>query len=243
VRQFPPESQSAVDGKTHAADRVAKMAEDMKSIAHRKVRVLLVDDHKLFRQGMRRLLELDDGVEVVGEADTGERALAEVQLSSPDVVLMDVRIPGIDGVETTRRLKQAYPSINVIMLTSYAEEYVPEAIEAGASGYLLKSVSHEELSKAIRSVHLGESVIDRSLSRDLFRRFGELRRANKEGVLSVREVEIMRLLASGMSGRSVAAKLFISDTTLKREMRHILARLGVETRAQAIAEACRHGLL
>lgn len=207
------------------------------------IRVLLVDDHKLFRQGMRRLLELDDSVEVVGEADTGERALEEVQLKRPDVVLMDVRIPGIDGVETTRRLKQAYPDLNVIMLTSYAEEYVPEAIEAGVSGYLLKSVSHEELSKAIHSVYLGESVIDRSLSRDLFRRFGELRCANKEAILSAREVEIMRLLASGMSGRSVAAKLFISDTTLKREMRHIFARLGVETRAQAIAEAYARKLL
>ncbi len=219
------------------------MTENQRSLGHRRIRVFLVDDHKLFRQGMRRLLELDDGVEVVGEADTGERALEEVHLKRPDVVLMDVRIPGIDGVETTRRIKQAYPDVNVIMLTSYADDYVPEAIEAGASGYLLKSVSHEELSKAIRSVHLGESIIDRSLSRDLFRRFGELRRANKEAILSTREVEIMRLLASGMSGKSVAAKLFISDTTLKREMRHIFARLGVETRAQAIAEAYARKLL
>jgi DNA-binding NarL/FixJ family response regulator len=217
--------------------------ENPRSIRHGGIRILLVDDHKIFRQGMRRLLELDDGVVVVGEADDGERALAEAQLKSPDVVLMDVRITGIDGVETTRRLKQAHPEVNVIMLTSYAEEYVPEAIEAGASGYLLKSVSHEELSAAIRSVYLGESVIDRSLSRDLFRRFGELRRANKESILSSREVEIMRLLASGVSGKCVAARLSISDTTLKREMRHIFARLGVETRAQAIAEACRHGLL
>ena len=207
------------------------------------IRVLLVDDHKIFRQGMRRLLELDDGVEVVGEADSGERALAQVQMTSPNVVLMDVRIPGIDGVETTRRLKQSWPDVNVIMLTSYAEEYVPEAIEAGASGYLLKSVGHEELSTAIRSVCLGESVIDRSLSRDLFRRFGELRRANRDSILTAREVEIMRLLASGMSGKCVAARLSISDTTLKREMRHIFVRLGVETRAQAIAEAYAKKLL
>ena len=209
----------------------------------RPIRLLLVDDHKLFRQGMRRLLELDDGVEVVGEADTGERALVEVKSKRPDVVLMDIRIPGVDGVEATRRIKQDFPHVGVIMLTSYAEEYVPESIEVGASGYLLKSVGHEELSKAIRSVHSGEAVIDPSLSRDLFRRFGEMRRANKEAILSPRQVEILHLFASGMNGRSVAVKLFISDTTLKREMRHIFAKLGVETRAQAIAEAYAKKLL
>ena len=219
------------------------MGEESAAVSRRAIRLLLVDDHKLFRQGMRRLLELDDGVEVVGEADTGERALVEVGSKMPDVVLMDIRIPGLDGVEATRRLKEGYPEVNVIMLTSYAEEYVPEAIEAGASGYLLKSVGHEELSTAIRSVHSGEAVIDPSLSRDLFRRFREMRRANRESILSPRQVEILRLFASGMYGRSVAAKLFISDTTLKREMRHIFAKLGVETRAQAIAKACRDGLI
>ena len=219
------------------------MGEDSAAASQRAIRLLLVDDHKLFRQGMRRLLELDDGVEVVGEADTGERALSEVESKRPDVVLMDIRIPGIDGVEATRRIKQRFPCVSVMMLTSYAEEYVPEAIEAGASGYLLKSVGHEELSRAIRSVHSGEAVIDPSLSRDLFRRFGEMRRANRESILSPRQVEILRLFASGMYGRSVAAKLFISDTTLKREMRHIFARLGVETRAQAIAEAYAKKLL
>lgn len=209
----------------------------------RKIRVLMVDDHKIMRQGMRRLLELDNGIEVVGEAETGEEALAEVANKSPDIVLMDIRIPGIDGIEATRRLKRSHPEVEVIMLTSYVEEYVPEAIEAGASGYLLKSVGYDELSQAIRAVHAGEAIIDRSLGRELFRRFTHLKRSGKEAFLSDRELEILSLLASGMSGKQIAARLFMSDTTVKRELRHIFNKLGVDNRAQAIAEAYRRKLL
>jgi len=209
----------------------------------RKIRVLMVDDHKIMRQGMRRLLELDNGIEVVGEAETGEEALAEVANKSPDIVLMDIRIPGIDGIEATRRLKRSHPEVEVIMLTSYVEEYVPEAIEAGASGYLLKSVGYDELSQAIRAVHAGEAIIDRSLGRELFRRFADLTRAAKQPTLSDRELEILSLLASGMSGKQIAARLFMSDTTVKRELRHIFNKLGVDNRAQAIAEAYRRKLL
>jgi DNA-binding NarL/FixJ family response regulator len=209
----------------------------------KKIRVLLVDDHKIMRQGLRRLVELDGGLEVVGEAETGEEALAEVRAKSPDIVLMDIRIPGVDGIEATRQIKQSHPRVEVIMLTSYVEEYMPEAIEAGASGYLLKSVGYEELSNAIRAVHSGEVIIDRSLGRELFRRFADLTRASKESALTERELEILSLLASGMSGRQIAAQLFISETTLKRELRHTFNKLGVDNRAQAIAEACKRELL
>jgi NarL family two-component system response regulator LiaR len=209
----------------------------------RKIRVLMVDDHKIMRQGMRRLLELDDDIEVVGEAETGEEALAEVAAKSPDIVLMDIRIPGIDGIEATRRVKRSYPEVEVIILTSYVEEYVPEAIEAGAAGYLSKSVGYEELSQAIRAVHAGEAIIDRSLGRELFHRFAELTRASKEPTLSDRELEILSLLASGMSGKQVAVRLFTSDTTIKRELRHIFNKLGVDNRAQAIAETYKRKLL
>lgn len=209
----------------------------------KRIRVLLVDDHQIVRQGIRLLLELDEGIEVVGEAATGEEALIRARATSPDIVLMDIRVPGMDGIEATRQLKQAHPDIDVIMLTSYAEEYVPEAIRAGASGYLLKSVSHDELSKAIRGVCAGESVIDRSLGRDLFRRLAEMPTPHKSTTLTDRELEVLHLLASGMSARDITAQLFISETTLKRELRHIFNKLGVDNRSQAIAEACKRKLI
>jgi NarL family two-component system response regulator LiaR len=209
----------------------------------KRLRVLLVDDHKVVRQGIAHLLELDEGIEVVGEAETGEDALAEANLKRPDVVLMDIRIPGMDGIEATRQLKKAHPDMDVVMLTSYADDYVPEAIEAGASGYLLKSVDYNELSQAIRAVHAGETVIDRSLSRESLGRFADLIRATKEADLSDRELDILRLLASGASGADAAAQLSITSTALKRHLRHIFNKLGVENRVHAIAEGYRRKLL
>lgn len=209
----------------------------------KKIRVLLVDDHKIIRQGIRRLLELDEGIEVVGEAETGEAALAEVATVAPDVVLMDIRLSGMDGIEATRQLKQAYSEIKVIVLSSYTEDYVPEAIEAGALGYLLKSVSYEELSQAIRSVHAGQATIDGSLVGDLFRRVAELGQAGKDAGLSQRQLQVLRLLASGLGNKEITGELFISSTTLKRELRHIFNKLGASTRAQAVAEAYKRRLL
>ena len=209
----------------------------------KKIRVLLVDDHKIIRQGLRRLLELDEGIEVVGEAETGEAALAEVATVAPDVVLMDIRLSGMDGIEATRQLKQAYSEIKVIVLSSYTEDYVPEAIEAGALGYMLKSVSYEELSQAIRSVHAGQATIDGSLVGDLFRRVAELGQAGRDAGLSQRQLQILRLLASGLGNKEITGELFISSTTLKRELRHIFNKLGASTRAQAVAEAYKRRLL
>jgi len=209
----------------------------------KKIRVLLVDDHKIVRQGMRHLLELDEGMEVVGEAETGEEALSHATLANPDVILMDIRIPGMDGIEATRELKRTSPDIEVIMLTSYADDYVSEAIEAGASGYLLKSVDYEELSQAIRAVHAGEVAIDRSLGRDLFHRFADLTRTSRQAHLSNRQLQILELLSSGTSRKEIGARLFLSDTTVKREIRHIFDKLGVDSTAHAIAEAYRRRLL
>ena len=213
----------------------------------KKIKVLLVDDHRIMREGIRRLLDLDEAMEVVGEAETGEEALAQAQLTHPDIVLMDIRIPGMDGIEATRRLRTDCPGIQVIMLTSYAEEYVAEAIQAGAAGYMLKSIGHEELCQAIRRVSAGESVIDRTLSRDLFRRFASLTSEDhgpsKRDVLSDHELHILECLASGMKGKEIAAQLFISETALKRYLRRIFDKLGVDSRVHAIAEAYRRGLL
>lgn len=208
-----------------------------------RVRVLLVDDHKILRQGMRRLLELDEGIEVVGEAESGEQALALAASASPNVVLMDIRIPDTDGIEATKQIRKSHPEINVIILTSYGDEYLEEAVEAGAAGYLLKSVGHDELTQAVRAVSEGEAVIDRSLGREFLRRFADLTRVRKQDVLSDRQVDVLRLLAAGLSSKDITERLFISNTTLKRELRHIFARLGVDKRTQAIAEAYRRRLI
>ncbi|MDM7998634.1 MAG: response regulator transcription factor [Dehalococcoidia bacterium] len=211
-------------------------------IGGHKIRLLLVDDHRILRQGMRRLLDLDTGLEVVGEAESGYEALAQVRLCRPDIVLMDIRIPGLDGIETTRRLKQEYPKIGVIILTSYTGEYLPQAIEAGASGYLLKNVSYEELSRCIRAVKAGEVVVDRSLGPELFRQFAALSGGTKAR-LSQRELSVLRLLAAGRNTREIAAELFISETTLKRDLRSIYAKLNAHNRAEAIARGYEHKLL
>ena len=209
----------------------------------KKTRVLLVDDHMIVREGMRRLLEVDAGIEVVGEASSGEEALVLVRSASPDVVLMDIRLRGMEGIAATRQIKKAHPHIEVIVLTSYADEYLSEAIEAGASGYLVKSVGSRELRSAIQAVRSGETIVDRSLGRELFARFGEMARASKGADLSDRELEIVTFLASGLSGKDIAARLFISETTLKRELRHIYEKLGVSTRAQVVGEAYKRNLL
>lgn len=209
----------------------------------KKIRVMLVDDHRIVRQGMRRLLELDDGISVVGEANSGDEAVALAASVCPNVILMDIRIPGLDGIEATRRVRAANPTIEVIMLTSYADAYLSDAIEAGASGYLLKSVGYEELRHAIRVVCSGGTALDPSLGRELFTRFGELSRSTKGPTLSDRELDILRLLASGTNGKDMSKRLFISETTLKREFRHIFDKLGVSSRAQAIAEAYKRRLI
>lgn len=208
-----------------------------------KIRLLLVDDHRIVRQGMRRLLELDEGLNVIGEAETGHDALAQARLSFPDIVLMDIRIPGLDGIETTRRLRQECPKIRVIMLTSYAGEYMPQAIEAGASGYLLKSVGYEELSRCIRAVNAGEVIVDRSLGPELFRQFAALAATSSKTLLSERELSVLRLLAAGSGTKQITARLFISGTTLKRDLRRIYTKLGAHNRAEAIAKGYERKLL
>lgn len=205
--------------------------------------MLLVDDHKIFRQGMRHLLELDEGFKVVGEAEKGEEALASATATKPDVVLMDVRIPGKSGIEVTRQLKSLDPNIEVIVLTSYTEEYVSQAIEAGASGYLLKSIDYKDLCSAIRAIVNGEVVIDRTLGRDLFHRFASLSRESKRAHLSDRQIEVLQLLSDGLSRREISRQLSFSDTTVKRELTQIFDKLGVTSRGRAISEAHRRGLI
>lgn len=209
------------------------------------IRVLLVDDHPVVRQGLRRMLELEVDMEVVGEAASGEEALHQIRTVSPDIVVLDIRMPGMGGVETIRQIKEHHPEANAIVLTLYGDQYLAQAIEAGAVGYLIKDVGNDELIQAIRAVHRGESILHRSLSRELFSEFASLARGknSEKCCLSPRELGIIRLIATGSTNKEIAAKLFLSETTVKRGVSHIFDRLGVKDRAEAVAEAYRRGLL
>lgn len=208
------------------------------------IRVLLVDDHTVVRQGLRRMLELEEDMEVVAEATNGEEALDKIPISSPNVILMDIRMPGMDGIETIRHIKERYPEKSVIALTLYGEQYLAPAIEAGAVGYLVKDVGNEELIGAIRAVHQGKSILHPSLSREFFNEFATLAKGNsKRCCLAPRELEIMCLVSTGATTREIATQLFLSSTTVKRGLSRIFEKLGVKDRAEAVAEAYRRGLL
>ena len=209
-----------------------------------QIRVLLVDDHQVVREGLRRMLELEEDIAVAGEAASVQEALTAMEAHTPDVVLLDIRMPGVDGLEATRRLTQAYPSCQVLILTMHTQ-YLAEAIQAGAAGYLLKDVKREELCQAIRAVHEGRSPLDLALSRELFAEFATLARETSalKSSLSPREQALMRLIASGASTREMAAQLFISEATVKRGVQQLLERLNVHNRSEAVSEAHKRGLL
>ena len=206
-----------------------------------RIRLLLVDDHQVVREGLRRMLELEKDMEVVGEAATVEEALTQAELLSPNIVLMDIKMPGRDGIEATRLLKKRQPACQIIMLTLY-EEYLVQAIEAGAEGYLLKDVKRDELVRAIRAVHQGRSPLNLSLSRELFTKFASSIKASEQS-LSERELTILRLIAAGASTEEIGAQLFLSEATVKRDVRHIFEKLGVRNRSEAVAEAYKRKLI
>lgn len=209
------------------------------------IRVLLVDDHPVVRQGLRRMLEVEGDIEVVDEAASGEDALARIDATLPNIVIMDIKMPGISGIEVVRRVKERYPETNFIVLTMYGEQYLAQAIEAGATGYLLKEAGGEELIRAVRAVHCGQSALHPSLSRELFNEFASLAKGkrNRWPSLSPREMDMIRLIADGATNKDIAAQLFLSETTVKRGVSGIFDKLGARDRAEAVAEACRRGLL
>jgi len=207
------------------------------------IRVLVVDDHQVVREGLRRMLELQDGIEVVGEASNGEEAITKTMALSPDVITMDLKMPGMDGIAATREIKQRTPDVDILMLTLYAEDYVKEAIEAGASGYLLKDSDCEQITQAIHQVHDGLCPIAPSLTRELVTEFARLSRNSQASILTRRQTDILRLIAEGVSGKEIGTQLFISTSTVKREIRNILSKLRVSDRAQAVSEAIKQSLI
>ncbi len=215
------------------------------------IRVLLVDDQRLMREGLRTLLEFEPGLTVVGEAANGQEALTLYAELKPDVVLMDVRMPVLDGVDATRRLLARDPAAHVIILTTFDDdEYVFEGLRAGAQGYLLKDVSIQELADAIHAVVAGGVLIQPSVARKVVAEFARLRPSAPPRPqdalpepLSERELEILRLLAAGLTNREIAERLFLAEGTVKNYVTNILGKIGVRDRTQAAIRARELGLL
>ena len=214
------------------------------------VRVLIADDQALFRRGLFVVLGTEDDIEVVAEAENGEEAVARAEELAPDVVLMDVRMPKVSGIEAAKRISAILPTTRILMLTvSDEEDDLYEAIKSGANGYLLKEISVEEVAEAIRAVVQGQSLISPSMASKLLNEFNSLaRRAERQEqlptpVLTTRELEVLKLVAKGMSNKEVAEQLFISENTVKNHVRNILEKLHLHSRMEAVMYAVRQRLL
>ncbi|MCL7452037.1 MAG: response regulator transcription factor [Anaerolineae bacterium] len=211
------------------------------------IKILLADDHAYVRQGTRELLEQQDDLEVVAEADNG-RAVVQLALKQhPDVVLMDFAMPELNGIEATRQIKAVAPSIAILVLTAYdSEQYIFAFLEAGAAGYLLKDVSVEELVKAIRAVHGGESILHPAIARKVINHFSkpDPRQTTDEILeqLTEREIEVLRLAAKGMSNRDISRELNISVRTVQTHLSNVFNKLGVGSRTEAVVLGLRKGL-
>ncbi|PZS12358.1 MAG: DNA-binding response regulator [Solirubrobacterales bacterium] len=210
------------------------------------IKVLVVDDHAVVREGLRTFLALQDGIEVVGEAADGEEAVAQAQRLAPDVILMDLVMPRLDGVGAMRALRASAPESRVIVLTSFLEDdRLLPAIRAGAAGYLLKNVEPAELARAIRAARAGEVLIDPSVAARLVQAIGEPLASGTPGPerLTRREREVLELIAAGRSNKRIALELEVSEKTVKAHVGHVLAKLGVSDRTQAALLAVRDGLV
>ena len=207
------------------------------------IHVLLVDDHQVVLEGLRRILELDEEIEVVGEARNGYEAISKATHLSPDIIVMDLKMPGMDGITAIRELKQRLPRANVLILTLYAEDFVEQAIEAGASGYLLKDSSSEQITSAVHQVCDGLCPIAPSLTRQLVAELAGLNRLNRLLILTDRQLEILKLVGAGIKSTDIAGQLIISHSTVKRELSQIMDRLQVKDRTHAVTEAIRRKLI
>lgn len=207
------------------------------------MRIAIVDDDPLVRMGLKAIVGSEQGWEVIGEAGDGEEAVAIVGATRPDVVLMDVRMPGMDGLEATRRIVAAYPDTKVLVLTTFeVDEYVFEAMRSGASGFVLKRVPPPELIEAVRVVATGESLIFPASTRVVIERFAATTGATLPE-LTDREQEVLRLLARGRSNQEIGAELFVSTETVKSHVASILLKLGVRDRTQAVIVAYESGFV
>lgn len=205
--------------------------------------VLIVDDHAVVREGLRTFLELQEGISVVGEAGDGEEAVRQAEALHPDVVLMDLVMPRLDGVGAMRELRRRLPATRVIVLTSFAEDdRLLPAIQSGAAGYLLKNVAPAELARAVRAAHAGEALLDPVIAARLVDAISQPPGEPASERLTSREQEVLALIARGFSNKRIARELGIAEKTVKTHVGHVLAKLGVADRTQAAVHAVRMGL-
>lgn len=209
-----------------------------------KVRILLAEDHTLVRAGTREILEREPDLAVVGEAGDGQQAVALAESLQPDVAVVDISMPGLDGVEATKQIKQKCPSTAVLILTAYDDdEYVFALLEAGAEGYLLKTARPPELVDAIRAVHSGQSVLHPRVARKVVDRYVSPRpKPPGQEQLSERELEVLKLAAKGLTNKEIASQLYLSVRTVQGHMGNILAKMGVSSRTEAVMRALRERL-
>ncbi len=212
------------------------------------IKVMVVDDHEVVREGVVRILERQGGITVVALARTGEEAMDKIRLFEPEVITVDIELPGINGIELIKRIKSEFPDVEAVALTVYDdEEFAKQAIKAGAIGYIIKDAAQEELVQAVRAAAAGESLVSTSVARKLLREIKEPPKARRyraedfEG-LSERELDVLKLMAKGLNNRQIAAQLFISELTVKVHIRNIFRKLGVGDRTKAVIYAKDKGL-
>jgi NarL family two-component system response regulator LiaR len=211
-----------------------------------KIRVLLAEDHVVVREGTRELIRREQDMEVVGEAGDGEEAVQLATKLRPDVVVMDIAMPKVNGIEATRRIKELYPATAVLILTAYDnEQYIFALLEAGAAGYLLKNVRRSELIDAVRAVYAGESVLHPVVTRKVLKRFTGAKGGPGEergrDILSEREMEVLGLASKGISNKDIAKELVVSARTVQAHLGNIFNKLGVGSRTEAVLYALRKG--
>lgn len=211
------------------------------------ITVLLADDQRLMREGLATLLSLADDIEIVGQAADGQEAIDLAKRHKPDVILMDIQMPRVDGIAATQAIKAAQPDVKIIMLTTFSDdEYLVAGLRAGAIGYLLKDMPSEQLAEAIRLAARGQSPIGPEMTRKLVNLVAQSSAMSKSTVvseLSDREIEVLKLIADGLSNKEIAEKLFIAEGTAKNHVSNILSKLEARDRAQAVARAKELGLV
>jgi len=213
-----------------------------------KIRILLADDHVVVRQGTRELLEREEDLEVVAEAGDGEEAVQLAASQRPDVAIMDISMPKLNGIEATKQIKAIHPATAVLVLTAYDDDqYIFALLEAGAAGYLLKNVRAEELVDAVRAVHVGESVLHPAIARKVINRFARPKEERDADIaveqLTERELEVLKLAAKGMTNREIAQELVISVRTVQVHLTNVFGKIGVGSRTEAVLYGLREGWL
>lgn len=210
------------------------------------ISVLIADDHTLFRKGVRKMLEAEEDMEVVGEAATGREALEQARALTPDVILMDIKMPDLDGIEATRTLRREIPHVGIIFVTMFEDdEFVFRGLQAGGRGYILKDADPETMLRAIRAVAHGESLLGPTIAQKVLRQFAALpgKQAPFADGLTPREQGVLRLIAEGRSNKDIARELCLSEKTVKNHIANIFAKLHVYDRTQAMLYAIRKGLV